>query len=59
MVKSSMPAGTVAAARGIAEKLSNGRSEPSFSTADLETMPISKLKMYCIQFGRLPSGSLE
>ncbi|CAK9093768.1 ULP_PROTEASE domain-containing protein [Durusdinium trenchii] len=32
---------------------------PSFTTADLDTMPISKLKMYCIQFGRLPSGSLE
>ena len=58
MVKSSVPAGTVAAARGIAEKLQNGRSAP-FSTADLETMAISKLKMFCIQFGRLPSGSLE
>ncbi|CAJ1379959.1 unnamed protein product [Effrenium voratum] len=32
---------------------------PSFTTTELDTMPISKLKMYCIQFGRLPSGSLE
>lgn len=49
-----------ATARAV-ERPGNGvRSDlPSFTTADLDTMPISKLKMYCIQFGRLPSGSLE
>eukprot|EP00913_Durusdinium_trenchii_P026258 g24637.t1 len=42
-----------ATARAV-ERPGNGvRSDlPSFTTADLDTMPISKLKMYCIQFGR-------
>ena len=63
VVKSQVPASTAAAAKAVGERLGNGtfsRSDlPSFSTLDLETMPISKLKMYCIQYGRLPSGSLE
>lgn len=63
VVKSQIPASTAAAAKAVGERLGNGtfsRSDlPSFSTLDLETMPISKLKMYCIQYGRLPSGSLE
>ncbi|CAE7298105.1 unnamed protein product [Symbiodinium pilosum] len=60
IVKNAIPAGTAAAARAVGERLSNGRPDlPSFTTDELDTMPISKLKMFCIQFGRLPSGSLE
>lgn len=61
VVKNATPAS--ASARAGAERLGNGtftRSDlPSFTNVELETMPISKLKMYCIQYGRLPSGSLE
>ena len=60
IVKNAVPAGTAAAAKAVGERLANGRPDlPSFTTDDLDTMPISKLKMFCIQFGRLPSGSLE
>ncbi|CAE7737208.1 unnamed protein product [Symbiodinium sp. CCMP2456] len=61
IVKSAVPAGTAAAAKAVGERLAGAARPdlPSFTTEDLDTMPISKLKMFCIQFGRLPSGSLE
>eukprot|EP00439_Symbiodinium_sp_Y106_P077180 s315_g16.t1 len=61
IVKNAVPAGTAAAAKAVGERLAGAARPdlPSFTTDDLDTMPISKLKMFCIQFGRLPSGSLE
>lgn len=61
IVKHAVPAGTAAAAKAVGDRLAGAARPdlPSFTTDDLDTMPISKLKMFCIQFGRLPSGSLE
>ena len=35
------------------------RALPSFTATELDTMPISRLKSYCIQYGKMPHGPVE